>query len=87
MQRPTAEVLLGLHTGAALGTVAPRADPVALQRMFGVLSAHADALKRLQSVLQRDDRDLAVLATEQGGPATSAAKGSGSHALIVLPEL
>ena len=55
--------------------------------MFGVLSAHAEALKRLQSVLQRDDRDLAVLATEQGAPATGAAKGSRSHTLIVLPEM
>ena len=51
-----------LREGApALQSDVPQLDDSSLASIFGVLQQQADALARLQDVLRRDDRDLAIL--------------------------
>ncbi|CAL8466711.1 g6247 [Coccomyxa elongata] len=48
-------------TSSDLAGMQARLDPASLEQVFAVLKGHAEALAKLQDVLRRDDRDLAIL--------------------------
>ncbi|KAK9916340.1 hypothetical protein WJX75_001477 [Coccomyxa subellipsoidea] len=51
----------GAGTSSDLAGVEARLDPASLEQVFTVLKGHAEALSKVQEVLRRDDRDLAIL--------------------------
>ncbi|KAK9841829.1 hypothetical protein WJX81_005879 [Elliptochloris bilobata] len=60
-----ARLRAGAPAASGAAEEAVRLDAASLAHLGAVLGGHAEALGRLQAVLRRDDRDLAVLAREK----------------------
>lgn len=51
------------------GIEGPALDEASLKGLFEVLQQNAEAIKKLQDVVRRDDRDLAIMQEQRGGVA------------------